>query len=180
MKTILITAFEPFGGREINASAEVLKALPGRIGGFDVRRQLLPVVFGKAAEAAPQGPFEYIFLLGEAGRDRVTPETTARNLRSARIPDNEGNQPEDEPVLPGGPEVYRTPLPVGGIVERMTGEGYRIAVSDDAGTFVCNDTFYLVGTGRRVPVDFIHVPCDLSEDAAETVRRYIELAVLPA
>lgn len=176
MKTILITAFEPFGGKKTNASAEVLQQLPEQIGEAHVRKQLLPVVFGKAAESV-SGTYDFIFLLGEAGRETVTPETTARNLRSARIPDNEGNQPENEPIATDGPEQYRTAVQVQALVEEMQKEGYRINVSDDAGNFVCNDTFYLVGTGHKEPVEFIHVPTAYTEDAPGTVCRFIELAV---
>ena len=177
---VLITAFEPFGGEQINTSAEVLRMLPETISGFPVRKQLLPVVFGKAAELALKQPADAVFLLGEAGRrETVTPEVRARNLRNARIPDNEGNQPLDQPVLPGGAEWYRTGVPVERIVERMRDEGEQIAVSEDAGTYVCNDTFYLVGLNSVAPVDFIHVPHRTEGIAAlaETVRRFIELAL---
>ena len=69
---ILITGFEPFGGEKINTSAEVLRLLPETIAGAPVRKRLLPVVFGEAAETALgelalQGPAEAVFLLGEAG-----------------------------------------------------------------------------------------------------------------
>ena len=49
MQKILITAFEPFGGKETNASAEILRLLPEELCGCSVRKLLLPVVFGKAA-----------------------------------------------------------------------------------------------------------------------------------
>ena len=176
MLPVLVTAFEPFGGRETNASLEVLRSLPDRIGGQPIQKRQLPVVFGQAAEAV-RGSWSHIFLLGEAGRETVTPETTARNLRNARIPDNAGNQPENARINPDGPEEYRTAVPVEDIVARMRAEGYAIAVSNDAGAFVCNDTFYLVGTGNPVPVSFIHVPVSLPEGAADTVRRFIELAL---
>ena len=174
---ILITAFEPFGGKRENASCRVLRELPERIGGFDVRRMVLPVVFGKAAETAETEGCAAVFLLGEAGRDRVTPETTARNRRDARIQDNEGNQPKDEAILSGGPEEYHTAVSAGTIVRRMQEEGYPIALSDDAGAFVCNDTFYLVGTGNTVPVEFIHVPAEMTDRTTDTVHRFIELAM---
>ena len=60
-----------------------------------------------------------------------------------------------------------------------TEDGYDIAVSGDAGTYVCNETFYLTGTGSRVPAAFIHVPADPDRAAvfAQTVKRFIELAV---
>ncbi len=175
MKTILVTAFEPFGGRTENASAEAMNRLPDRIGEYSVRKMLLPVVFGKAAEKVPEEDFSCIFLLGEAGRDLVTPEATARNFRDARIPDNEGHQPRNEKAVPDGPDFYHTSIPARDIAARMKGEGYAIAVSEDAGSFVCNDTFYLVGMKTEVPVEFIHVPA--TDGNAETVLRFIQLAL---
>ena len=54
-----------------------------------------------------------------------------------------------------------------------------IEISEDAGAFVCNDTFYLVGTGSSVPVEFIHVPAvpDQAEKYAGILKRFIELAI---
>lgn len=180
MKQILITAFEPFGGNERNASAEVLRLLPDEIGGAKATKILLPVVFGKAAEKALRQDADAVFLLGEAGgRPEVTPERTARNIRHARIPDNAGNRPKNEESLPGGPAEYRTGISIEHIVKQMRKEGFAVSVSEDAGTYVCNDTFYLVGTRSRVPVEFIHCPAlpGRAAEDAKTVRRFIELAL---
>jgi uncharacterized protein len=180
MDRILITAFEPFGGKDRNASAEVLRLLPEEIGGYTVQKMLLPVAFGKAAEQALQQEAEAFFLLGEAGgRTAVTPEIRAVNFRGARIPDNEGNCPEGEKILPEGPDEFRTQVAVKRIAARMQSEGYAIAASEDAGTFVCNDTFYLAGIRRTGPVEFIHCPAEADGTAghAETIRRFIELAM---
>jgi len=43
MKTTLVTAFEPFGGRRTNASLDVLKSLPARLGGWRLEKATLPV-----------------------------------------------------------------------------------------------------------------------------------------
>ena len=180
MGTILLTAFEPFDGKERNASAEVLRLLPDRIGGNDVRKMLLPVVFGKAAELVLRQEADACFLLGEAGsRTKVTPEIRAKNHRDARIPDNAGNMPAGEEIMPGGPEEYRTRVAAIRIAARMRTEGYDIEASEDAGAFVCNDTFYGVGIRRREPVEFIHCPgrADMAGKYAETVRRFVEIAM---
>lgn len=180
MKRILITAFEPFGGKDENASAAVLERLPEAFCGFTAEKALLPVVFGKAAEKALGRPADYVFLLGEAGgRGTVTPEIRAVNLRDARIPDNEGNQPAMEAIRPDGPAEYRTVFPVEEIVRRMKGEGYGIDVSEDAGKYVCNETYYLAGTGSPVPVVFVHVPAvhEKAGEFARTVSRFIEECV---
>ena len=187
MKKILVSAFEPFGGEKKNASKEVLDHLPDQIAGYSIRKVLLPVVFGTAGKIVLESEADYYFLLGLAGgRLGVTPEKRAVNLKKARIPDNMGNKPENELIDPDGIPFYFTGIPAEDIVKEMQAAGYNIAVSDDAGTFVCNETFYIVGTGTASPVDFIHVPyCEEHNgdpympvnDVAETVRRYIELAV---
>ena len=177
MGTILITAFEPFGGSPRNASAEVLRCLPDRIGGDAVRKLLLPVVFGRAAETVLRQEADAVFLLGEAGgRSVVTPEIRAVNIRNARIPDNEGSRPAGESILPGGPKEYRTRAAVRRIAAGMRKAGYAIEASEDAGTFVCNDTFYLTGVRGPGLVEFIHCPADADRAAvyAETIRRFIE------
>ena len=177
---VLITAFEPFGGAAVNTSLEVLCRLPDGIGGLQVTKVTLPVVFGQAAEEALSHPADFIVLLGEAGgRTLVTPELNAKNVRNARIPDNAGQRPEHEIILPDGPQVYHTAVPVERIAEQMRAEGFEIAASDDAGAFVCNDTYYLTGTSSRVPAVFIHVPAipERADRFAGTVRRFVEIAL---
>ena len=177
---ILITAFEPFGGKARNASAEVLRLLPEEIAGCRVRKLVLPVVFGRAAELVLQQEADAVFMLGEAGgRTAVTPEIRAANLRDARIPDNAGAQPRNEKILEDGPDHCYTRIPVRRITAQLRREGYAAEVSEDAGTFVCNETFYLVGTALRVLAEFIHCPGDegRAPEFAETVRRFICLAI---
>lgn len=178
---ILITAFEPFGGKERNASAEALRLLPEKIGGHEVRKMMLPVVFGEAAEhVLQQQAADAVFMLGEAGnRGTVTPEIQAVNLRDARIPDNAGNQPKGEKILQDGPETFRSRISIRRIVYQLQEEGYSAAVSEDAGTFVCNDTFYVTGVRYPALTEFIHCPGDADRAAefAETIRRFIELAM---
>lgn len=69
--TILVTAFESFGGEALNPTALVLERLPEAIGGYGIRRLLLPVEFIKApalaiAEYDRLNPAAVI-MLGEAG-----------------------------------------------------------------------------------------------------------------
>lgn len=177
---ILITAFEPFGGKAKNASGEVLRLLPEQFVGHSAVKILLPVIFQQAADRVLSQPADIIFLLGEAGgRETVTPETTARNFRSARIPDNAGRQPQPQQILPDGPETIRTRIPAESIVEQMRSEGLPIALSHDAGAYVCNETFFLTSAGTNVPVDFIHVPANPEKagEYADIVSRFILLAV---
>ena len=167
--TILITAFDPFGGAGTNASLEVLSALPEEIGGAAVRKLVLPTVFGLSARLAGEEldrcGVDAVICLGQAeGRDAVTPERVAVNVMDARIPDNAGNQPIDEPVEPGGPAACFSTLPIRAMTEAMKAVGAPAKISDTAGTFVCNSLMYSMlrktaGMARAVPCGFIHIPC---------------------
>ena len=114
---ILVTGFEPFGGESRNPSAEVAKALPETIAGAEIVKVILPVTRYEAVKAVEQAMERYhpdvVLSIGQAGgRSGVSVERVAVNLDDYRIPDNRGNRPLDEPVVPGGPDAYFSPLPV--------------------------------------------------------------------
>ncbi len=164
-KTILVTAFEPFGGETMNPTEMILNKLPEIIGSCWIRKTLLPVDFERApALALDMYDIFYpdaVLMLGQAGgRSIITPETTAKNVRNARIPDNAGFRPENQPVLKGGPGALYTTLPLEMILGLLTSLGLPCEVSDDAGAFVCNALYYrmLHHASRRIPTGFIHVP----------------------
>jgi pyroglutamyl-peptidase len=93
------------------------------------------------------------------------------NLRHARIADNAGNQPQDEPVAADGPAAYFATVPVRQMTQAMENAGIAAAVSYSAGTFVCNDTLYaLLHHYSETPVraGFVHVPF-LPQQAKEGV-----------
>ena len=128
----------------------------------------VPVVFGEAARIVEglieQEQPDAVLCTGvAAGRAQVTPEYVAINHRHARIADNEGFQPHDEPVVVGGPDAYFATTPVYAMVEACVEQGIPAAVSYSAGTYCCNDLFYSVRhlAQQQYPgmlVDFIHVP----------------------
>lgn len=173
-KRLLITGFDPFGGETINPSWEAVQALPCRIGVFQVKKLQVPTVYGGAAklvleQAALETP-DVILCVGQAaGRSAVTPEQIGINLRLARIPDNAGQQPKNEPVVPGGADGLFSTLPVQAMADAIQRVGLPGAVSYSAGTFVCNDLLYTLLAhyqGSQVRVGFIHVPL-LPQQAAE-------------
>lgn len=172
-KKLILTGFEPFGGEAVNPAWEAARRLEGEIGPYRVHALKIPTVFGAAARAVLAaaeaiGP-DGILCVGQAGgRAAVTPEMAALNLRYASIPDNAGRQPQDEPVVPGGPAAYFATAPVRAMARAIEAAGVKSAVSYSAGTFVCNDLLYTLlhrYAGTRVRVGFIHVPY-LPEQAA--------------
>ena len=166
MKQLLITGFDPFGGETVNPSWEAVKQLDNTIGSYQLTKLQLPTVFGKAADALLSAAKELqpdaILSIGQAGgRSGITPEVIGINLREARIPDNAGNQPVNQPIVPDGPAAYFATVPVREMAAAMQTGGIPCTLSYSAGAFVCNDVLYSVlhhyhGTDTRV--GFIHVP----------------------
>lgn len=166
MKKLLITGFDPFGGETVNPSWEAVRLLPETVNGWQLAKRQIPTVFGKAAEAvlaaAEEVQPDAILCIGQAGgRSAVTPEVVAINLREARIADNEGVQPQNEPVVRGAPAAYFATVPVREMVRAISEAGITAALSYSAGTFVCNDLLYALlhrYEGTAVRAGFLHVP----------------------
>jgi len=165
-KRLLITGFDPFGGSAVNPSWMAVEQLPDEIAGFVLCKLQLPTVFGKAAAIAidkiDEVKPDIVLCIGLAGnRTAVTPERIAVNIRDARIADNEGNLPSGEYVIPDGSAAYFSTVPVEKMVQAIQDISLPAAVSNTAGTFVCNDLLYNLlhhCNGTATKVGFIHVP----------------------
>ncbi|MFI1800228.1 pyroglutamyl-peptidase I [Streptomyces sp. NPDC020379] len=169
MTRVLLTGFEPFGGEAVNPSWQAVRAAAEHPPeGVELSVAQLPCVFGSALDAlraavAATGP-DVVLCVGQAGgRPDVTVERIAVNLDDARIPDNAGARPLDEPVVPGGPAAYFATLPVKACVAAVREAGLPASLSHTAGTFVCNHVFYglmhLAATEHPgLRGGFVHVP----------------------
>lgn len=165
-KTLLITGFDPFGGETVNPSREAIKLLPDTVGGYRLHKLEIPVEFGRGAEIAIRAAEELspdaILCVGLAGgRQAMTPEVLAVNIRDAGSPDNAGYKPSFEPVVPGGREAYFTTLPAREMTAAISAAGLPASLSFSAGVYVCNDLLYSLlhrFAGTEVRVGFIHVP----------------------
>ncbi|MCA1223592.1 pyroglutamyl-peptidase I [Streptomyces sp. 8L] len=166
---VLITGFEPFGGEAVNPSwAAAQQVANARPDGLDITALRLSCVYGKSIEelrgAVADTEPELVLCTGQAGgRTGLSVERVAVNVDDARIPDNAGNQPVDEPVVPGGPVAYLSSLPVKACVAAVREAGLPASVSGTAGSFVCNHVFYglahLIATERpALRGGFVHVP----------------------
>lgn len=195
MRNVLITAFDPFGRSEVNPSEAVVEMLPATIDGAAVQTAVIPTVFGTSAKKITSLIDELepdvVIMLGQAaGRAAVTPERVAINIDDARIPDNAGNSPIDEPIAPGGPAAYFSTLPFKAITKAISEAGIPAAVSNTAGTFVCNHVFYavmhhLVQQHPSTRAGFIHIPAipeqklgaDVPTLELSTIASAIEIAI---
>ena len=166
MKKLLITGFVPFGGADVNPSWLAVERLPNQVGEYKLCKREIPTVFGEAAtmvySKAVEIGADVILSVGmAAGRDAVTPERIAVNIRDARIPDNAGNQPRGEFVAADGPAAYFATVPVEKMAQAIREKNLRATVSNSAGAYVCNDVMYSLLHAfhkTEVKVGFIHVP----------------------
>ncbi len=169
VKKLMLTAFEPFAGEPINASLEAARQMqkidfPDTV----VRVVELPVNRFRAVEIALEliraSKPEIVIMLGEAGgRHRVNPERVAINIDDFRIADNAGNQPTDEPIVEGGPAAYFSTLPIRAITDRIINAHIPAAISNSAGSYLCNRLFFSVMhaiavEGLSAKAGFMHLP----------------------
>lgn len=165
---ILLTAFDPFGGEKINPALEAVKLVKAEDLTAELIKLEVPTVFHKSIKTVQEAMRKHkpdaVLCVGQAGgRFQLTPERVAINLDDARIPDNEGQQPVDEPIFADGADAYFASLPIKAMVESIKAENLPAAVSNTAGTFVCNHLMYgvLYTIAKEFPQcrgGFIHVP----------------------
>lgn len=171
--SLLITAFGRFDG-----GANCSEALLGRLscaraeieaawGGpvtfvrLDVDTSSVEQDLDRALDRRPT----HVLLMGQAaGRALVSFERVARNVRDLRVPDARGLSGALGPVRLGGPDRIASTWPdLEGAARALSEAGLPAAVSDDAGTHLCNQTLYLaLEAGERAAppfvATFLHLP----------------------
>ncbi len=166
LRTILVTAFEPFGGEAINASWEAVRRIDGwRTGDAVVAARMLPCAYGMCldefvAQCRRLDPSAVLLTGQAAGRGAVCVERIARNAASATARDNCG---AIGAVATDALEVLRATAPAAGIARAIREAGVAVRVSSNAGDFVCNHLYYgslryLAAAAPSLRAVFIHLP----------------------
>jgi len=176
---VLVTGFEPYGRENYNPSGEIAKAMDGStIMGEDVVGVVLPVSYvrvrglleGYISRLKPR----VLLSLGLAPRSSfIRVERVALNVMDSG-PDNDGFSPVDEPIIPGGPAAYFSTLPIKAIVKRLLESGIPAAVSNSAGTYLCNCVMYLglhfmKAFNINGRAGFMHIPYTLEQAAVKVI-----------
>jgi len=179
----LVTGFEPYGGRGMNPSAEVVKRLDGlEIEGHHVAGRVLPVSF--QALRARVGPLldelEPVLVVSLGlwpGEPTIRLERIAVNVADFEIPDNDGLVLRDDVVAAGAGGALLTTLPLRAIEQALLRAGIPARLSTTAGTFLCNATLYTFldaePVRRGVPCGFVHLPY-LPEQVAALLEQLLE------
>lgn len=180
LPTVVLTGFDPFGGDIINPSWLAVQPLDGEIiSSHRIVSAQLPTSFARAPRALRDAIRRHkpalVICVGQAGgRSQISLERIAINVIDARIADNDGAQPIDIPVVRSGPAAYFSTLPIKAMLAEMRDAGIPVEISQTAGTYVCNQVFYVLMQAlskSRAPTrargGFIHIPY-LSEQAGSS------------
>ena len=163
---VVVTGFEPFGGRETNCSWELVRRLRGRPG---VEVTCLPVDFrrlGPAVARIVQTRPEALLMVGEAPGPDLRVEQIGLNVAHTDRPDNAGRRPRSVAVVSGGPLALRATWNAAAVAGRLHRDGIEASVSFHAGTYACNAALYralhlargAIPRGSGPAIGFLHVP----------------------
>jgi pyroglutamyl-peptidase len=86
-------------------------------------------------------------------------ERLGRNRAGLEKPDDLGQLWPSAQISPDGPDEIRTTAPTRSMVAAIAREGLAAELSDDAGDYLCNFTYYRLMAAQAAPtVAFLHVP----------------------
>ncbi|XP_077726265.1 pyroglutamyl-peptidase 1-like protein [Canis aureus] len=163
---VVVTGFGPFRQHLVNSSWEAVKELSklGLNSGMEVELRILqlPVDYREVKQRVTRiwedlQPQLAVHVGLDASAKAILLERRAKN-RGYRDADVRGFRPARGECLPGGPEVVASGVIARAASRRAAPEGVAVAVSGDAGRYVCEYTYYLSlhhGNGRAA---LIHVP----------------------
>ena len=165
----LITGFEPFGGETINSSQETVNAVASdEFDDIEIVSGLLPVSFKRSeitiCELIDETEPDVVIMLGQSGKSSsVKIERVAVNLMDAKKPDNDGYTPDEDCIVSDGPSAYFSSLPVKYLQFHLVENGIPADVSNSAGLYVCNTTYFaalhhIAITRKNIKAVFIHLP----------------------
>jgi len=169
MPCVLITGFAPFAAEAINPSWQAVSKLDDElIAKHRVITLELAGEFNRSLtqlyQAIEQHHPVLVLCVGQAGgRSEISIERIAINIDDARIKDNAGNQPIDTPVIENAPAAYFTNLPIKRILRALHQAEIPAAISNTAGTYVCNHVMYglmhhINQHEPHIKGGFIHIP----------------------
>ena len=151
MTKVLLAGFDRFGGLATNPSGIVVQRIAQTrplLENATVISEVLPTEFragGNKMRVLIQTIRPHIVLiLGVApGMSGIRLERVALNIDDTEAPDNAGESPKGELIVRDGPLAYFSTLQLPGLLSVFERRGVPVAISNHAGTYVCNHVFYV-------------------------------------
>lgn len=185
-KTVLVTGFEPFGEHTVNSSWVAVQELK-RLGlgeEIDLHVCEVPVEYQAVQSLLPslwkQHQPQLVVHVGVSGiATTVTLEQCGRNHGYRRV-DNCAFCPDSQCCMEDGPDCIESVLDMELICKRLnsSGLGVAVSVSNDAGRYLCDYTYYTslyLGQGRSA---FVHVPPLGKPFSSEDLGRALQAILL--
>lgn len=165
-KRVVLQGFGTYGGHSLNPSEMLVRDLAGApLEGLEVVPYILRTAVSDVrnipGQLAAIQPDFWIGIGLADGRVSLAVERVALNLCEFPQPDVDGATLVGVPCVEGGPPAYFSTIPVKAIVQAWRNSGMAGYVSYSAGTYLCNQAFYLAShaaQGTRTRVGFVHVP----------------------
>jgi pyroglutamyl-peptidase len=191
---VLLTGFKPFGSHATNPSQEIVAVLAARAPRAVGRRialqtAVLQTEYDRAGRRVANlieelRPDAVVSLGVDSRAEGICLERIALNLNDKELADNAGEVRLARPIVPDGPMVYFSTLPIDVMLKALRRADFPATISNHAGTYVCNHVFYtarhfLEKSLRQIPCGFIHVPVADSAKSLSVARLAdgIELAL---
>ena len=166
---VLLTCFEPFGNNKVNVSSIVAKhfatSLPR---GYDLIVKQLPVSFERVGNILSSiielHKPNIVIMLGQAGnREKISIERIAINLMDSKMGDNDNFYPCELPIIPSKENALFSNMPLKDIIKKWHEAGIDAIISNSAGLYVCNCSFYHALSlsskiDQQMKVGFLHLP----------------------
>ena len=164
---LLITGFEPYCDYPVNSSWMVAeKVATLSVYGVNVAIEQMPVSFGNAGFALRRAVEKHspdtIIMLGQSGgSDKVKLERVALNMMDAKLPDNDGYAPDEEPINSATPAALFTNMPIKSLCAAVEEQGVPVKISNSCGLYVCNRLYYealMLSNEQHMKAIFVHLP----------------------
>ncbi|KAM9439651.1 pyroglutamyl-peptidase 1 [Clarias gariepinus] len=185
-KTVVVTGFEPFGEHAVNASwvaVQELKKL-GLGPAVNLHVTEVPVEYEAVQNLLPSLWDQYkpqlVVHVGVSGMaTTVTLEKCGQNQGYSR-PDNCHSCPKSGCCVEGGPDCIDSAIDMDLVCKSVNNSdlGVSISVSEDAGRYLCDYTYYVslyLGKGRSA---FVHVPPLGKPYSAEQLAQALRAVIL--
>ncbi|XP_047594701.1 pyroglutamyl-peptidase 1-like protein isoform X2 [Lutra lutra] len=163
---VVVTGFGPFRQHLVNSSWEAVKVLSklGLNGDKDVELRILqlPVDYREVKQKVTRiwedlKPQLVVHIGMDTSAKAIILEQCAKN-RSYQDADIRGFRPARGECLPDGPEVIASEVSMKAVCKRFAVEGVEVIFSRDAGSYVCDYTYYLSLHHGNGYAALIHVP----------------------
>ena len=164
---LVVTGFEPFSDFKRNISQQVVELISEGVFDFKISTSILSVDEMGSREISDRiergEKFDTVLHLGfSENANEILLERYARNNYQMKIKDNSGRLLSSGRISPGE-DILETKVPRN-FIENYLGEFSRIRWNEDAGGFVCNETYFrsLLASSEMLQSDvlFIHLPSE--------------------